>query len=215
MQKIIVLLLCFLVMGCKNGTLDGATFTNHFVQGYCIADHIEKIGLYRYATRAFYVTFGGELVYDGKRNSDDPDKFHELAQKYGDISYNRRVVPFRNNALANELTGISVVSDSDYDESHPAGTQLDDIIYFNGESFYSFVSSGYRGQESTFFDKPLNELLAEDMKLLDIDDMWFRFSTPPTASQEHNITLTITDADGNTFTATKFIGFDDPSLWIN
>lgn len=222
MKKIAALLLTgAFAVNCSPGDT-GASYTEHFIQDYTIANDIDKIGLYDMGKRSFYIGLKGENV-GYKDQGEKGEKFHRLAEKYGDMSFNSRIVPGTIHALANELTTISIVSDAAYDDLHPAGTPLDDIVYFSGESYYSFIEAGYKGSWTTSFDKSLAQLSESDLKLLNARGgglyaagglSAFYFSAPPTVSWKHNMTLTITDADGDAFSTTKFIDFDDPTMWV-
>ncbi len=226
MKRLALLFLALITfaVGCTTSEPDGkGEYYKNYIQDYFIADNLTKIGLYDMSERSFSIEFSGEDI-----NYRDTVRFQPFAEKYNDLSYNKRIAtPNAHQVLANELRTISVVSDADYDDLHPAGTPLNDIVHFAGNSFYNYIQSGYNDYAWNTFDKPLNELAENDLKLIEIScyetyaylighmtgEGWFRFVPAPTISQEHNITLTITDAGGNTFSATKLIDFDDPTMW--
>ena len=46
--------------------------------------------------------------------------------------------------ISEDFTEITVTSDKDFDENHPAGESLNDLCRFISFSPYKFISSGYR-----------------------------------------------------------------------
>ena len=69
--------------------------------------------------------------------------FKILCGKYGDYGFNA-YLETGNNASINEFSGITITSDSDF-PGHPAGTELNDIVYVRLFSANPFIDSGYLG----------------------------------------------------------------------
>jgi hypothetical protein len=208
MKKILFLIaMIALTAGCaKDGRMVPGP-SKYFVQTYFIANEMHLGGLGQNKL-SFALIINGKLV--GQADRYDPEKFQKLSQKYNDQSFNKPIAtPYYNNALGNAITTFEITSDADYDATHPAGSSLTDIVWFDGRSFYPFIKSGYNDDVSTFLNKPVNQLTTDELALLEVywnrDDEaqlnFFYFSTPPTLSLQHNITVTITDADNNVFTA--------------
>jgi hypothetical protein len=76
----------------------------------------------------------------------DPVRFDSLSRYYKDTSYNNLKNIGDPPCLAEPLLSISVVSDADYDDIHPAGTLLDDIVKLNALSPWKFIQSGYKNK---------------------------------------------------------------------
>ncbi len=151
--------------------------------------------------------------------------FDSLSLKHGDIDFHQDIIvssacPLRPHAyLGIDFASIMVTSDVDFDEEHPAGTTLNDIVQFIAYTPYPFIKSGYkysnpRGNDSEnlkdelmLIDKPLSECTAEDFILtFGIMNDWFcgdvfpacylYIKATPTLSKQHTITVTIVDDAG-------------------
>ncbi|MDR1347076.1 MAG: hypothetical protein LBJ63_01405 [Prevotellaceae bacterium] len=167
-------------------------------------------------------------LYGGHRISADSnhERFNELAEQYNDISYNNFIFgdPPPPSSLAEPILSISVVSDADYDEAHPAETLWDDMVIFCANSPYKFIESGYKDiypglvingvtihPESQYHGiyKYLTELEEEDLMLLTSKyrPMQLQFPKVLPINKEHNITVTIKFKNGKILTATKKLVF--------
>lgn len=62
----------------------------------------------------------------------------------------------RNTQADRDFVSIDIVSENDWDESHPAGTSLNDVFRFASSSPYKYIASGYK--KSYFW---MNEELPE------------------------------------------------------
>ncbi len=68
----------------------------------------------------------------------------ELAQMLGNVSQAETLFEFSTRPhVYRRTTGIHVVSDTDYDGEHPAGTYLDDIMRIHFESAEDYLATGY------------------------------------------------------------------------
>lgn len=141
--------------------------------------------------------------------------FDSLMVSYGDTTYNEDIYLEGHQALATPIDSISVVSDADYDENHTAGSDLSDIVIFQGVSYYNFISHGYFREKDTFGDyyddygsklkRRLSELRPEDYHLWKFYPFEFKF-LKPSLSQVHHITVTIATG-GKTFKVTETLDF--------
>ncbi len=79
-------------------------------------------------------------------------RYTALAEKYGDVSYNREISVYHehyiNMVVDIDIKNIQVVSNNDYDERHPAGSDLSDIINYIGASPYRFIQNNYTKRTS-------------------------------------------------------------------
>ena len=167
-----------------------------------------------------------------------PELYDELCQKYGDMTYNREEFVVYGSVpsfLAYSPVSIEIVSDSDFDEAHPAGTSLADLVTYDGISSKPFVDSGYQMYEWENDDKfyyagnigqhrddktdlrpyypiykKVSELVAEDLMLIygGIGCIGYFHFPVPTLSQLHHITVTFTDERGETFSDTIEMNFE-------
>lgn len=140
----------------------------HFVQEYFIPDSVTveeypKNASHSIDNETLEIRFWGSSV--DERTT--PELFEYYARLYGDTGYGHYIQPGSNMAVAESFRSISVVSDTDFDAGHPAGTSLDDIVCLRSESAYGYIRSGYK-QEDKYVNcrKPLKELAQEDMTLM-------------------------------------------------
>ena len=75
------------------------------------------------------------------------EKYKEYAKFYGDTTYHGRHILGDPNACAASLSKIDVTSDKDYDETHPAGTILNDLFLISYPRLFQYIKSGYKPQE--------------------------------------------------------------------
>ena len=79
-------------------------------------------------------------------------RYTALAEKYGDVSYNRHIYVdhelYINPVVDIDIKNIQVVSNNDYDERHPAGSDLSDMINYIGASPYRFIQNNYTKRTS-------------------------------------------------------------------
>lgn len=154
------------------------------------------------------------------------DEFLRLAEANGDTDYNKpmRNLMSRHTCFARTIREVHVVSNFDYDDAHPAGTSLDDIVCIWIESFAPFIRSGYR------FDYPSDEygivpelhrsvrMLSEpqtDIGLVMASEVFsFGFTALPEAhNRKYSFTFTFVMADGATQTVTA-MGVPSTPGWL-
>lgn len=140
-------------------------------------------------------------------------KYDSLPKAHNDLDYNRRTLTMVLECLYRQTTGIHVVSDTDYDEEHPAGTYLDDIIWIHFKSaedycdrlhIFETISGKTTGPSSYYSSLPiidleLSEYLDEfnriQRKLIQFS-FSFRLTKAPDRTGTHRFTITYTNEDG-------------------
>ena len=163
-----------------------------------------------------------------KPTQEQYDKYMELCEKHRDYEYKHKIeiLPFKDKEGNGcgyvkgytywDITPVSIdiASNADFDETHPAGTSLNDITLFTTFSPYPFIKNGYTGKEFVKNKKTLDKYTQDDFKLvfclddvstfsedLDRDNYGaLTFAKEPTKSKEHTFTVTIKDDYGRTFT---------------
>lgn len=161
-----------------------------------------------------YVKPSRELRQDSQLPA-DKEKFAYLANKHNDTSWNRWVdMPFLVTsvavALIHDYTSIQITSDADFDEEHPAGASLGDVIEFQGYTYKPLLdrqylySTGIDLYDATEVKKVLNTLTCEDLAVLTkfesgVPDFRFNFLSLPTASKVHNFKIKFTSDTGSEF----------------
>lgn len=116
-----------------------------------------------------------------------------LKSLYNDNHYNE-VIDENNiggEVLINHLDSIHVVSDADFNETHPAGTLLDDLFDVGIYGYYDYLTSNYGrdGDCQWQFSKKISEFEYKDGHLVNS----FGLSIPNNVNpieKEHNLTIT-------------------------
>jgi len=147
---------------------DERFLSEHFVQEYFIPD---SVTVEEYPEDASHSADNEVLEIRFWGTSADertaPELFGYYARLYGDTRYGKYLLPGSNMAVAEAFRSISVVSDTDFDAEHLAGTSLDDIICLRSESAYEYIRSSYK-QEDEYVNcrKTLDKLKQDDMTLM-------------------------------------------------
>lgn len=164
--------------------------------------------------------------------TDRAKKYVELCDRYHDVTYTAvRTFPlyvseYGFRYLMDNIVSIDVVTETNYDAEHPAGSSLNDICVLEAESPYKHIKSGYtlthdwpkaevgqrqKDKGSIPFSKPLTECTAEDMILMG-DGAYslckIKLEKMPTAGSKQLITITLTEETGKTYTTTT-----EPFIW--
>jgi len=61
-------------------------------------------------------------------HSTDKSRVDSLAKSFNDTSYTKTVIPNSNQAITEALVSAKVACDKDYDFTHPAGSDLGDMV---------------------------------------------------------------------------------------
>ena len=153
-QKIIIavlLLYSSFLASCFSDLLDSGK-TKSFVLAYQQMNNEDfQVSQWDSASIIMYstnVTLIGYWKSIGKAKK----RYTALSEKYGDVSYNRHISVdhelYINPVVDIDIQNIQVVSNNDYDERHPAGSDLSDIINFIGASPYRFIQNNYAKRTS-------------------------------------------------------------------
>lgn len=142
--------------------------------------------------------------------------FDSIAAKHNDTTYLRTFTMANMpgclvsddgglpSANLQDCLSIDILSDGDWDENHPAGTSLNDIVALQTKSYRQYIRSGYDDtlfpdkDKSVFQDMLLSEMTPQDYELtMSIDDKFFlKFKSRPTLDKEHMLTITFAFDDG-------------------
>ncbi len=76
-------------------------------------------------------------------HSTDKSRVDSLAKSFNDTSYTKTVIPNSNQAITEALVSAKVACDKDYDFTHPAGSDLGDMVLILATSPYDFIQSNY------------------------------------------------------------------------
>jgi hypothetical protein len=153
----------------------------------------------------YFELFGTEdnpiVSYSTSSQGDKKAVYDSLCNKHSDYGYHgedRYANEPLKKCYAKDIVSFDVVSNSDFDKNHPAGSSLKDIIVFDGYSPYRWIKSGYSGEPYfTHTRTTADKVVEDDLKLLCAIQLFtLRFSTIPTNSSAHTLTITLVTDDG-------------------
>lgn len=156
--------------------------------------------------------------------------YDSLCMSHNDMDYNTKIsyivsltmeIPGGEQSKRN-IQKIDVLSNADFDEAHPAGTLLNDVVSYLGSTIRPFIDSGYKQtydwtseSSSRIFKESIDRSEAHfpiDKKLNEIEESDFLltmssgsrlgvlvFDAEPTLSKEHEITVKIQLSGGKVF----------------
>ena len=144
----ILFLLLFFTSSCSFITVE-KVFTKSYILSYFEYDSFSL------KANGNAISISNNLSTDGytfKTTGSNLSKYNDICVANNDVSYNKYVsywhpgpIARANNVFwANDIKKIVVVSDKDFDNNHPAGTPLDDLMTLYGASPRKFIDSGYK-----------------------------------------------------------------------
>ena len=158
----------------------------------------------------FFVTLQLPVHYSIIGDEENLARFEELRRKHNDYSRKHSVGSvvgeFRNFeqegfAYAVDFTGISVTSDADFDDAHPAGSSLADIMEVSFVDNISYINSGYKkGLKNQTRTIRLSELNQTDLTAA--YRLRLSFTTAPSRATSQTLTIILTDDSDNSYTYT-------------
>lgn len=208
-KQIIILLTLFAtliaVVGCNKQYF---VFCRSYIQAYSHTAGVEAT-VFRYYEADSLIRVESVIDYEVSMFSEGEDKieYDRLCEQNNDMTYNREETFYLDInpqilCLYPDVVAVNVVSDTDFDAQHPAGTSLNDCVSLEIESYSEFIDSGYEGYpHSTSTNAVLSEYIADDFRLKTRGPFIFRFVKSPDVSTTHTLTFAFTYADGNTYTA--------------
>lgn len=175
------------------------TYSRHFVgeyidvKGIVINDHIYPNRGDGDKPYVFYIDFdectryyapevsaGIESWTEEQRQRNDT-RFMELAHRYGDLTYRRGWMLSCDHLCSSEPFHIIqiICLNHSFDEAHPAGRPLDDIVKAELLSYRDYIRGGYepffvegevdQWNEFSIIEKYLADLTMDDLQLFDVN----------------------------------------------
>lgn len=219
LKTIILAAAALMCAGCATELIPGVYITGPYIQNYYdgeLSVYVNQGPTAGLPMVSVGVNLNGDVpvtVYG--RNSNDTEKYYELCEKHSDMSFNGDDRYFDNPAkrcFAHDLASIELVSDSDFDASHPAGSSLLDIMNYSASSLTRWIRNGYRMSsfvdDCFVLDKKADTLERDDLSLLCYFNLFqLEFTSVPSISRTHKLTLTLVYDDGTVKTLSAKVTF--------
>ena len=132
-------LLCSLWSCEEEEPISGATYNKTCITGYVVPEYFST-GKVDSGVK-FHLR--GDVITSGTA-------FKKLSQKYNDLSYNRYTVYGPCQALEDGLCKMKVETIKPFDATHPAGSNISDLIECRYISFCDYIRSGYQEEEKVW-----------------------------------------------------------------
>lgn len=220
MKKLILIVsFCAMLVSCKEH-VDGDEFIALQMK-YCVVSYIapDNFSMQTSTNPEACILVDGivrnRICYTPPEFGESPyiEKFLELAERNGDTSYNRLELFFgmphagsfhERGAYTENFSGIRVVcTNAAWDDAHPAGTPLDDLVRLSFASYHDYVQSGYIADRGVLKTRKAPAKLSEtDLYMLRPGFRIFFDSYPTVGSFDLTVTLTTVDGVEKTGTCT-------------
>ena len=204
---------------CLYVHLDGAKYDDKGDFGY--DNYARQVSLEAYMYDNGIGSFPvGYVTPDGEVHSVDTEELKRLVNENKDVfkKYNEQLgdttypnanmqVPYGHVVVVNKILGINVVCNEDFDQNHPKGSSVTDILTFYGSSPVDYIKRGYQWGERIFDNLPkgvsyVYELItcnAADIQEKNVefydDTSFLYFDQLPATPGEYSFDVTIKFAD--------------------
>ncbi len=206
---LILLAVLFMVQGCW---LEEEDATSYFFSSYVMAYQLEPMGVQaKVKDKKIYLCPQFERSVSYLSEGEDYVRYEELCEEMGDVHYNRVVklnpagfpmTPELGVSFSPDIVSLQVVSDCEFDASHPAGSSLNDCVSIAYTSLAPYVASGYKENHLRESVVNLNELNTGNLNLLGkMNDSYLvlSFNRLPTETSCHNLTITVAFEDSQEY----------------
>lgn len=129
--------------------------------------------------------------------------FEEIALRNGDTSFTGRIYDWFPCAFAQNFAEFHLICNLDWDEAHPAGTPLDDLVTLTFMPYGPHIRNGYKEYLTwaSHITRPLDEVTPEELNIID-NFVSFGFRVPDhLMGSRLRMTLRIIDSEGKEFAA--------------
>lgn len=225
--SLVAILSTILIAGasCEKSIDDegGSKYYEYFLSTYQSMDLALETGLEDEQGKIYSIQIGSGENVQFFTSPDYPNPSHvaqflKIAARNGDTDFKRMDNSTSWNsrmALSDNLVSIHITSNNDWDETHPAGTPLDDLFEITMNSFTEFIRNGYAFESTSpqpdpvirgarKIVKPVSELTPDELAIIQRDPLFIVLSTP-TLAEEHTLTFTLTNTNGKEYILTKTV----------
>lgn len=198
MKKILILLSLIVLCSCNEWGSYYEAYHEHFITNYFTYNNIdvEVIEIpavpewgQNYNYRFVMISADIDEWYHSKETDESRKAiFEQLAEKYGDIGFNRTVGgpgPDLSELYAAEsISKIELICLEDVGENHPAGSSVAEMFEFESHTPYDYIQSRYTNFYNKRIVKRLDQLTTYDLYLIGTGDDVLFWITP--LNQEHS-----------------------------
>lgn len=198
MKKILILLSLIVLCSCNEWGSYYEAYHEHFITNYFTYNNIdvEVIEIpavpewgQNYNYRFVMISADIDEWYHSKETDESRKAiFEQLAEKYGDIGFNRTVGgpgPDLSELYAAEsISKIELICLEDVGENHPAGSSVAEMFEFESHTPYDYIQSRYTNFYNKKIVKRLDQLTTDDLYLIGTGDDVLFWITP--LNQEHS-----------------------------
>ena len=141
--SVVIVLYAAILNGCndKEETIKyhGGIYSNNYIACYLDCDEI----ILQVVENRINVLFDGKDITAVKT----PAKFDSLAKANNDVDYNDLIVS-PHISINDSISSISIKCDKDIDGAHLAGSELNGLFTFKGETYYTVIQNHYDKNEA-------------------------------------------------------------------
>lgn len=216
-MKFLALMLGFTFAACSTNDTDNHFQSYHLIDSYydvknatVVAErNIIELSFANTNQQGAYHSREYAKVAGITQSEESAAKFLELAENNNDF-YNWQVpyttvggnfsIAYSNAALTSGIAGIELTSDADYDENHPRGTSLTNMITLYLDTYDEHVGKDLTGTNtaSNQFGEQKKSYRSFSQKELSVVGPWMciYIDKLPTLAIKHNLKLTIAFNNG-------------------
>lgn len=198
MKKILILLSLIVLCSCNEWGSYYEAYHEHFITNYFTYNNIDVKVIetpavpewgQNYNYRFVMISADIDEWYHSKETDESRKAiFEQLAEKYGDIGFNRTVGgpgPDLSELYAAEsISKIELICLEDVGENHPAGSSVAEMFEFESHTPYDYIQSRYTNFYNKKIVKRLDQLTTDDLYLIGTGDDVLFWITP--LNQEHS-----------------------------
>ena len=116
--------------------------------------------------------------------------YEQLAEKYGDMEFNRTVygtcpADLRNKYAVENISKIELICLEDVGENHPAGSSVAEMFEIECRTPYDYIQSHYTGFYNKKIVKRLDQVTKDDLYLIGLGDKYLFIIIPLNHDHSH------------------------------
>lgn len=119
----------------------------------------------------------------------NPLKFDSLAKANNDTEYNSMRIGF-NPSINDSISSISIKCDKDIDGVHLAGSELNDLFTFKGETYYTVIQNHYNKNEADRLQMSARDVTPAKTRVMS-SECTLTLDTPPVQSGTYTFDVSI------------------------